>query len=83
MAEDYGEVWAGAFWDIRELLGSQPADRLIGETARAFSPQGSGLAEEQRFVDELIQQTKNVEAGKWVQDVRRIFEGRGWVFQSQ
>jgi hypothetical protein len=34
---DGSGVWGGAFWQIRELLGSEEADRLLAQTWQEFS----------------------------------------------
>lgn len=52
----------------------------MAETARAFSPQGadSSSEEELRFVIELLQQAKNVEA-KWVRRFTRYLHVAGFL----
>jgi hypothetical protein len=82
MPEDYGEIWAGALWEIRGLLGAEKADPLVAETVRNFSPHGYGPAEEQRFVYELIQGARKLDEGKWVQEIHQILERRGWNLRS-
>jgi hypothetical protein len=38
---DGSEIWGAAFWEIRELLLQEDADRLLAKTWRAFSPLNS------------------------------------------
>jgi hypothetical protein len=35
---DGSEIWGGAFWQVRELLGEENADRLLSQTWRDLSP---------------------------------------------
>jgi hypothetical protein len=35
--EDSGEVWAAAFWEIRDRLGAQRAGRFIADTISQFN----------------------------------------------
>jgi hypothetical protein len=80
LEEDSGEVWAAAFWEIRCLLGQGPADRLIAETARVYSPPPPEPFNESGFVNELLRQSDALDEGTQAQIVRAVFERRGWKF---
>lgn len=64
-----GEVWGGAFWELRQLLGQQSADRLLLK-AWAEAPADADAAA--RFV-QLVAEL----AGAEKDAVHRIFEQRG------
>ena len=73
---DGSEVWGGALWEIRQVLGSERADRLIASTWQAFSP----VKEESAYVsfaNRLLANSRSIEGGRYTEQVRAIFQGRG------
>jgi hypothetical protein len=79
-AEAWGEFWGATFWDIREKLGQERTDKLIAKTVLEFTPRGSGIDEERRFVGDLLKNARYADGGKWGAAVKEIFEKRGWQF---
>lgn len=78
---DGGQVWGGAFWQIRELTSQSQADRAIAlawrdllsqkpENARAFGVFGTLL----------VKESNAVEDGKYAASVRAALEQRGLQF---
>gem|GEM_PF-1246344 len=78
--EAWGEVWGATFWEMRETLGQERADKLIARTVLEFTPSSRGSEEEHRFVEELLKNARYTDGGKWGATVRAIFEKRGWKF---
>jgi hypothetical protein len=73
---DGSEVWGGALWEIRQLLGAEVADRLISNTWRAFST-GQEENAYASFGNSLLANSRSVEGGKYTEQLREIFKGRG------
>jgi hypothetical protein len=72
---DGSEVWGGALWDIRQLLGANAADRLIATTWQAFVPErGPAYVS---FANNLLANSKSIEGSKYTEQLREIFNGRG------
>lgn len=72
---DGSEVWGGALWDIRELLGSEAADRLIATTWQSFPPGNTSAFAS--FATNLVTNSRSIEGGKYTARLREIFEERG------
>ena len=78
MQNDGSEIWGAAFWQIRELLGQEDADRLLAKTWQAFGPRDSQTASfYASFVESLVENSKGVGDGSQVEAVRAIFVRRG------
>jgi hypothetical protein len=73
---DGSEVWGGALWEIRQLLGSEVADPLIASTWQAFSPV-KGESAYVSFANRLLANSGSIEGGRHREHVREIFQGRG------
>lgn len=73
---DGSEVWGGALWQIRELLGQERADQLIAKTWQAFSltNEANGYLS---FANDLIASSQSIEGGKYNEQIREIFKKRG------
>jgi hypothetical protein len=75
--KDVGEVWGGAFWELRTLLGPAVADKLLFSTWAALEPsetQGDGAV---HFAEKLLTMLATVEMEAHVDRVGSIFERRG------
>ena len=73
---DGSEVWGGALWEIRQLLGPETADRLIANTWQAFPPKKQGNAYVS-FRNKLLTNSRSIEGGRYKEQVREIFQRRG------
>jgi hypothetical protein len=75
---DGSEIWGAAFWEIRELLGPEDADRLLAKTWQDFGPRDSQTASFYiSFVASLVENSKDVGDGSQGEAVRAIFVRRG------
>jgi hypothetical protein len=78
------EIWGGAFWEVRELLGKDVADRLLADAWRAFRP-----AKDQRtgvyttFVLSLIERLKAAGTSAQPGELRALFTKRGLTLPAQ
>lgn len=72
---DGSEVWGGAFWEIRQSLGAEAADRLIGVTWQAFAP-GKEQAYTS-FANALLANSRSVDGGSHTEEIREILKRRG------
>ncbi len=73
---DGSEVWGGALWEIRQLLGPETADRFIANTWQAFSPTKEGNAYVS-FANRLLANSRSIKGGGYTEQVREIFQRRG------
>ena len=73
---DGSEVWGGALWEIRHLVGREAADRLIASTWQAPTPTKDGKAYAS-FANRLLVNSKSIEDGRYTEQIREIFQGRG------
>jgi hypothetical protein len=69
-----GEIWGGAFWKLRALLGKEEADKLLFKTwiATNLTP-GFGL----KFVKQLIELHEQAGEENHVAQIKAIFKKRG------
>ncbi len=68
-----GLIWSAALWDIREALGRERADRLILESHF----QQDGFTTFARGARAIVDADRNLERGRHVAALRRIFRRRG------
>jgi hypothetical protein len=73
---DGSEVWGGALWEIRQLLGAEVADQMIAKTWQAFSPASEENAYAS-FGDSLLANSRLIGGGRYADQLREIFKGRG------
>src|SRR6185312_11225826 len=73
---DGSQVWGGALWRIREVMGQQDADRLIAGTWQTFSfpAEGDGF---KLFANALAEKARSIQGGKYAEQVRSVFQERG------
>lgn len=73
---DGSEIWGGALWQIRELLGAEGADQLIARTWQSFSStqkEGSYVS----FANAVLGNSQLIENGKYTVQIRQLFRARG------
>ena len=75
-SQDEGEIWGGAFWDIRELLGQTAADKLLFLTWQALQQNELADPTGNCFVSRLLTLVPNVVDKTSVASVRKIFRSR-------
>lgn len=73
---DGSEVWGGVLWEIRQLLGSEAADRLLANTWQSFSTPKAGRAYA-LFAEKLLMNSRSIENGRYTEKIRAIFNARG------
>jgi hypothetical protein len=76
---DGGNVWAGAFWQLRQTIGQVLSDKLLlaawkNLDATKFATDIS------LYPRELMKQDEAIEGGKHSQDIKKVFEERGLKF---
>jgi hypothetical protein len=71
-----GEVWGGAFWEVRNALSPEKADRIILDAWKRLQPtkRASGMAH--MFVEEIVKASKIVVPDLDPQMVRQAFTKR-------
>jgi hypothetical protein len=74
---DAGNVWAGAFWQVRSSIGQDTTDKLLVAAWKHFAIPGVELA---TFPEELVRQDTALYAGAHIQQIRSVFQERGLKF---
>ena len=79
---DEGEVWSGAFWDLRRKLdkddqGNYRADVLLFRTALDLRPPAQGAEARAEFVRQLLEHESQESGGKFAPQIREVFQQRG------
>jgi hypothetical protein len=68
-----GEIWGGAFWELRERLGQTVADKLLFSTWVALRPSDTHSDFGVAFVKTLLE----TDSGEHSRDIQAIFRRRG------
>ncbi len=78
--QDGGEIWGGAFWEMRKLLGQATADKLLFSTWVALQPSDTRENERVGFVRKLLDMVPSSTGRNHVRQIQAIFERRGLKF---
>jgi len=73
-----GEIWGGAFWQLRSVLGRDLADRLL---ARAWQSMAWPITEPEtarKFIDAVLLNAKDIASDQKVAEIRTTFRKRGF-----
>jgi hypothetical protein len=73
--QDAGEVWSGALWEIRKLVGREQVDRVFLEAWTTSDVKDDSMASYVNFLDSIFKVA--VRHGLAVSALRAIFEKRG------
>lgn len=76
---DAGNIWAGAFWQLRQTIGQGLTDRLLLASWKSFDVSKFG-GDVTVYPRELEKQDEVMEGGKHAQDIRKVFTERGLKF---
>jgi hypothetical protein len=71
-----GEIWGGAFWEVRELLGQALADKLLFATWKAMVAADFQGKSGTKFVKRLLEQHEQFEDGSKGKQIAAIFKRR-------
>jgi len=74
---DGSEIWGGALWQVRQLLGRERSDRLIADTWRAFAPENEKGKTYVSFANDLLANATSIDDGKYTARIQGVFEQRG------
>jgi hypothetical protein len=77
---DTGEIWGGAFWNIRQQLGQDLADKLFFSAWSSLTQTNIHGDFAINFVKRLMEIDQKLEGGKHVNEIKAIFEQRGLNF---
>ena len=80
--EDAGEVWGGAFWEIRGELGKNKTDKLIVSAILSYTPDQGGSKEEEEFIKQLAVEAKRVFGKRGFEVIQSVFTKRGRVMST-
>jgi hypothetical protein len=73
---DRGEIWSGAFWELRSLLGRELADRLL---AQAWKSTAWPIAEQdttRSFIDALLLSARKIASDQQVAQIMTALRTR-------
>jgi tetrahydromethanopterin S-methyltransferase subunit G len=74
---DGAQIWGGAFWDLRQKLGQDVADRLLYRTWFALEATDVGSNDPKRFLNVLLK-TDSLDAGtNHSNEIKAVFKERG------
>jgi len=73
---DAGEVWAGAFWEMRRILKQAVADKLLYSVWAAQSPTNMGSNDPEEFVRRLTEAAQNEIDSDASDTIRSVFQRR-------
>jgi hypothetical protein len=72
----YGEMWGGAFWDLRTKLGADLTDRILVRAWQTMEwPVGKQLIDAS-LITALLKATEAVSGSPRVKEVRAVLERR-------
>lgn len=74
---DAGSIWGSVFWQMREELSKDIADRLLVIAWKNVSEPAKGQQGFRTFLDAVLKADLEIESGKHVDEIRRIFNQRG------
>ena len=72
---EMGEIWGGAFWEMRQRIGQATTDDLIFAAWQALDPSDNTDQLPANFVRRLLEVGESLE-GANTDQIREIFEGR-------
>jgi integrase len=75
-----GNLWAGAFWQVRSSIGQDVTDKLLAAAWKHFAIPPAELATIATFRDELVRQDTALYCGAHIQQIRSAFQARGLKF---
>jgi len=73
---DAGNVWGGAFWELRRTIGQITTDKLLLAAWKNFEVSESNT-DISTFPREILKQDGALEGGRHVQQIRDVFQRRG------
>ena len=76
-AHDAGEVWGGAFWELREQIGQTVTDKLLFSTWSNMTTENLRENIRGAFFKKLLETELLVENGKYTKQIRSVLERRG------
>ena len=78
LPQDRGEIWGGAFWQLRSVLGRDLADRLL---AKAWGSMAWPIVEREtarKFIDAVLSNAKEIASDQQIAEIRTTFRKRGF-----
>jgi hypothetical protein len=78
-SELQGEIWGAAFWEMRQLLGKIPTDKLLFNTWSALQPSDVHISRID-LARRLLKTAPSYESGEHVHQIQAILEYRGLKF---
>jgi hypothetical protein len=76
--QDVGEIWGGAFWEMRKLFGQDITDRLLFSTWREMQGQEDTSLSDygMSFVEKLQVVSQSMGAGNRTGEIKSLFQDR-------
>jgi hypothetical protein len=73
---DRGEIWSGAFWELRSVVGRDLADRLLARAWQSMAWPNTEQETPSKFIDALLRTAKEMTTDQQVAKIRTIFRER-------
>jgi hypothetical protein len=80
---DRGEIWGGAFWELRSVVGQDLADRLLAGAWQSMAWPNAEKETAQKFIDTLLLKAKAMATDQQIAAIVTIFRKRGFPVPSQ
>jgi hypothetical protein len=77
---DGAQIWGGAFWDLRQKLGREVADRLLYRTWFALEATDVKSNDPKRFLNRLLDTDGQEKGTKHADEIKGVFKDRGLEF---
>ena len=74
---DGAQIWGGAFWDLRQKLGRDAADRLLYRTWFALEATDVQSNDPKRFLHKLLETDGQEPGAKHADEIKAVFKERG------
>jgi hypothetical protein len=75
--QEAGEIWGGAFWELRQLLGQEIADKYFYTAWVALRQPDVSKETSVGFVKRLLEVDRAAQNGKNVDQIQAVFTRRG------
>ena len=76
--QDRGEIWGGAFWQLRFVLGRDLVDPLLAKAWRSMVWPIAERETAREFIDAVLSNAKEIASDQQIAEIRATFRERGF-----
>ena len=78
LSQDRGEIWGGAFWQLRSVLGRDLADRLLAKAWRSMAWPIAERETTRKFIQAVLLNAREIASDRQVTEISTTFRKRGF-----